>query len=471
MGTIAIGIDQGTTSTRALALGEDGDARIMGARRHRQIHPRAGWVEHAPLELLDSVRACVEAAGSAPALGLANQGESCLAWHARTGAPLSPVIVWQDARTSEAVARLKAAGAEAETIARAGLPLDPYFSASKLGWLLTHSDEVKQARREGVLRMGTTDAFFLDRLAGRFATDATTASRTSLMNLETGGWDPVLCGLFGIPMEVLPPILDTVADFGAIGATPVAASIVDQQAGLVGHGRRAPGEVKITFGTGAFVLALTGGRIVRERSRGMSPTLAWRLRGTPTYAVEGGVYDVGSAIEWAKTLGLFDDFAELDRFAQPPAIARGLTFVPALSGLACPYWDRTAAPLWIGMTAATSRADLMQALIEGVALLTADVVDAVYGGELLADSISIDGGVSRNDYFCQFLADVLGVGVRRPAFHELTAFGCAVLAAGRFDDPPPAPGAGGRLFEPTSRDGETWRALFARALDRSRTWR
>lgn len=471
MTTAAIGIDQGTTSTRALLLSEDGDVRLVSAGKHRQHYPHPGWVEHDPLELLERVRRCLDQAGPAHAIGIANQGESCLAWDANTRQPLSPVIVWQDGRTVDLIARLRAQGAEAETLARAGLPLDPYFSASKLGWLLTHSDEVARARRAGRLRLGTTDAFFLDHLTGVFATDVTTASRTSLMNLVGGAWDPVLCDLFGVPIECLPEIRDSVSDFGSIGTARVTASVVDQQAGLVGHGCRKPGDTKITFGTGAFVLAVTGDQIVRKQERGMLPTVAWRIEGATTYAVDGGVYDAGSAIEWAKSLGLFSAFDELSRFDEAPAIARGIAFVPALSGLACPHWDRSAAATWIGMTAATTPRDLSQAVLEGIALRTAEVVDAIGTGASSSEPVSVDGGVARSDYFAQFLAEVLHRPIIRPSFHELTAFGCALLAAGRFADPPPQPGADKRVFEPVSKNGRDWRERFSQAVLRSRGWR
>ncbi|SFI48785.1 glycerol kinase [Bosea sp. OK403] len=467
----AIGIDQGTTSTRALVLDEDGSLRLIKAGRHAQHYPHPNWVEHDPLELLANIRHCLNEAGAVPRIGLANQGESCLAWDARTGEPLSPVIVWQDGRTVDRIAELRADGAEAETLARAGLPLDPYFSASKLGWLLEHSQAVKAARRAGRLRLGTTDAFFLDRITGTFATDATTASRTSLMNLESGAWDPTLCELFGVPIETLPEIRETVGDFGAVGSAQICASIVDQQAGLFGHGCREPGDTKITFGTGAFVLTVTGDEIVRAPDRGMLPTVAWRHGGRATYAVDGGVYDAGSAIDWIRNLGLFAAFDELQTFDAAPAISRGVTFVPALSGLACPHWDRSAAATWIGMTAATTPRDLCQAVLEGIALRTAEVVEAIGSRVAIQDRISIDGGVAQSDYFAQFLADVLQRPVIRPAFHELTALGCAMLASGTDPEPVKAVGEHSRIFSPIDARGGEWRERFAGAVQRSRGWR
>ena len=451
-----IAIDQGTTSTRALRL-RDGEARIVHAVRHGQHHPHPGWVEHDPEELLANIRACLDAAGAAAAIGIANQGESCLAWDKLTGAALSPVIVWQDNRTAAEVEALRETGAEAETLARAGLPLDAYFSASKLAWILREIPAARTALAAGRLRLGTTDAFFLDRLAGVFATDITTASRTSLMNLATGQWDAELCRIFGVPMEALPEIRDTVGDFGRIGDVPVRASVVDQQAALYGHGCRAPGDAKITFGTGAFTLAVTGAEIVRAPEQGLLPTVAWRRGGVSTYAVDGGVYDAGAAVEWAQRLGLFESFADLDEFETPPAISRGLAFVPALSGLACPHWDRSAAALWVGLSAATTRRDLAQALLEGIALRTAEVVRAMDARVPVGGRISVDGGLTRSRYFLRFLANALVREIACPEFDELTAFGCAALAAG---GEVARPGAV-RIVAPDGTDSAPWRDRFA----------
>ena len=463
-----IGLDQGTTSTRALVLEDGAPPRIAHALRHAQSFPKPGWAEHDPLELLANLRACLAAAGPAEAIGLANQGESCLAWDAMTRQPLSPVIVWQDNRTIDQIAQLEAEGARSQTLAHAGLPLDPYFSASKLAWLLREIPEVAAARRAGRLCLGTTDAFFLHHLTGRFVTDTTTASRTSLMNLQTGAWDPVLCALFGVPGECLPEICDTVDDFGAVGGVPVRASVVDQQAALYGHGCRMLGDAKITFGTGAFALAITGDAIIRAPERGLLPTVAWRLAGQTTYAVDGGVYDAGSALDWARQLGLFAEVSELSAFAAPPAIARGLAFVPALSGLACPHWDRSAAALWIGMSAGVAKGDLVQAMLEGIALRAAEVIAAMDAEAPIRGAIRIDGGVARSDYFAQFLATVLNRSVKRMDFDELTALGCAALA--RQGDAVALPDCG-TLFFPQTDEGVGWRALFSDAVARSRGWR
>ncbi len=465
-------IDQGTTSTRLLTATAEGEFRVAHSVRHRQVYPRAGWVEHDPLELLRNVAECIEAAGEIDAIGIDNQGESCLAWDARTGAPLSPVIVWQDNRTREIIEAMRAEGLERETLARAGLPLDAYFSASKLAWIVRNLPEAGSALAAGRLRLGTTDAFFLDRLTGRFVTDAATASRTSLMNLETGTWDAELCRLFGVPVEALPPIGPCAGlVIGTAGKIPVTASIVDQQAALYGHGCRRPGDSKITFGTGAFALALTGPKIVRAPEIGLLPTVAWKTPQETVYAVDGGVYDAGSVVEWLGRLGLLGDLDELATFDAAPAIQRDLVFVPALSGLACPFWDRSAAGLWLGMSAETGRRDLCQAALEGIALCTAEVIGAMNERVPLAAVLSIDGGLSRSPYFSQFLADSVGRRVQTRSFDELTSYGCASLAALALDTELPVPAGAERLFEPEAVDRDSRSRRFAEAVSRSRNWR
>ena len=240
-----VGIDQGTTSTRALVLNTEGKLEVIHSVEHRQLYPQTGWVEHDPEELVNNIQQCVNVAGIVDAIGIDNQGESCLAWDARTKQALSPVIVWQDSRTIDEIERLRSEGLENEVLNRAGLPLDPYFSASKLGWLLKNLPAVKNALTLGTLRLGTTDAFFLDRLTGRYVTDVSTASRTSLMNLQHQQWDETLCQIFGVPLDVLPEIVPTTGDFGSMstefGETPVTASVVDQQAALYGFGCRKKG--------------------------------------------------------------------------------------------------------------------------------------------------------------------------------------------------------------------------------------
>lgn len=466
-------IDQGTTSTRALICRDDGTAEVLCSFPHAQSHPQAGWVEHDPLELVGNVAKCLSLLGGVQAVGLTNQGESCLAWDAHSKQPLSPVIVWQDNRTEPDMAALRADGAETLTMARAGLPLDAYFSASKLGWIMRHVPAAQEALRQGRLRLGTTDAFFRDHLGGGCATDVATASRTSLMDLDRCAWDEDLCRLFGVPMECLPAIGPTRGQLGALGGRPLAAALVDQQAALYGHGCRHPGDAKVTFGTGAFALAVTNGRVVAGPD-GLLPTIAWsQAEGGVARAVDGGVYNAASAMDWAVRMGFVDDLRSLGEFTRPAAISRDLVFVPALSGLACPHWDRQAGALWLGMSLDTSRADLAQSMLEGIALRTAEVLAAMNQRVPLGDSLSIDGGLSRLPYLAQFLADVTGRRVRTSGFDELTAFGCAQMAAESLGGVLPRPQAAERLFHPAinaAQAGE-WRQRFAQAISRSQQWR
>jgi len=427
-------IDQGTTSTRALVVDESGALQVVHSVEHQQIYPQSGWVEHDPEELIRNIQTCADALRDVAAIGIDNQGESCLAWDAGSKAALSPVIVWQDTRTADHIEDMKNHGHEAEILARTGLPLDPYFSASKLAWIIRHIPAAAEAYTKGTLRLGTTDAFFLDRLTDHFVTDVSTASRTSLMNLETLEWDPVLCDLFGVPLETLPKIVPTTGDFGALktkhGPIPVTASVVDQQAALYGFGCRKAGDVKITFGTGAFALMVTGEKFHRQPEQGLLPTVAWQLGDAPAvYALDGGVYTASAAINWAKSLGLFSDFSEINTFDKPTAIDSGLVFVPALSGLGCPHWDAAARSVWLGLSLDHGPKDMVQAMLEGVAFRAAQVIEAMGECAPLPKSLPIDGGMSGNAYFNQFLADVLGREIRPASVPELTGVGAAQLAA------------------------------------------
>jgi glycerol kinase len=471
-----LAIDQGTTGSKAYRLGTSGQFERVGGFDHRQIYSQAGWVEHDPLEVLDHVRKLLALAGDAVGCGIDNQGETVIAWDADSGEPVCNAIVWQDSRTLAVTDELKKSGAAAVITARTGLPVDPYFSASKLRWIIDHVPRAQDLLKSGKLRLGTSDSFFLDRLAGVYATDVTTAARTSLMNLDTGQWDPELCRLFGVPIEALAPIRPTTGDFGTIGRLPIVANVVDQQAALFGHGCRHGGQAKITFGTGAFALAVADRNVAAEAAAGMIRTVAWKIGERPlAYAIEGGIYDAASAVNWARNLGLFKDYAEIDQFMAPPAIERGLVFVPALSGLSCPYWDRNAAGLWLGMSNDTTRTDMMQALLEGVALLAAEVIAAMGRATPLQGSISIDGGLSNNRYFCNFLGRALGQPVVVAGSADLTGLGCAQLAligAGLadLDSLPPPPPARNRVTSSTPLS-EAARKRFRDAVKRCSNWR
>ncbi|WMS44713.1 FGGY family carbohydrate kinase [Acuticoccus sp. MNP-M23] len=449
-----LAIDQGTTSTRAILVAADGTARTLHAATHKQHYPGPGHVEHDPRVLLTNVRAGLDAAASVPdldAVGLANQGESCLAWNRHTGEPITPVIVWQDDRTRGDIKRLRQEGHEPQARERTGLPLDPYFSASKLGWILREIPEAARLAGSGALSLGTTDAFFRQHLTGRCETDVTTASRTGLMNLASLTWDAELCALYGVPADALPPIGPSAGPLGTVRVgsrdKPLAASLVDQQAALYGHGCTNPGDAKITCGTGAFMLCVTGSE-PPAGSKGALPTVLWQRAGqAPRYGLDGAVYSAAAAVNWAQGLGLFKSFDEIERFDAPPAIGRGLAFVPALSGLACPRWDRSARGAFLGLSLDTTPRDMMQAVLEGIALRLAEVAAAIDAEQTLADTLPLDGGLSVNPYFTRFLADCTGRTLRIADIPDVTAIGTARLAAEAVSVRCAVPG-NGRLVHP-----------------------
>jgi len=469
-----LAIDQSTSSTSAFRVDHSGSGRILKILKHQQFYPAAGWVEHDPDELIQNILNCIEECDDIDAIGFDNQGESCLAWDADSKQAISPVIVWQDNRTSTTIERLKKENLEAIVLERAGLPLDSYFSATKMAWILNHIPEANQLLQKGKLRLGTTDAFFLDRLTGHFVTDISTASRTSLMNLKTGQWDDELCRIFGVPKEALPRIVATTGHFGTIHSQgreiPVTASIVDQQAALYGHCCENRGDTKITFGTGAFALMVTGNSPHQAPELGLLPTVAWQFENhKPVYALDGGVYSAGAAINWAQSLGLFEKYTQIQQFEKSSAIEKELVFVPALSGLGCPYWDRTAAGLWIGLSLDTQPIDLMQSILEGIVFRAAEVIDTMDSIISIESDISIDGGVSENPYFCQFLADVLQRQITVKASADLTALGVARLAAANLPNQPFKAVPGKRYTPKINRRADLEK--FQQAVQRSTQWR
>jgi glycerol kinase len=475
-----LAVDQGTTATKTYTLDTDGQFTFCNSVEHRQIYPRPGWVEHDPETLFSNVADSIDAIGDMDAIGIDNQGETVIAWDCQSGLPIYNAIVWQDQRTTDFIEELKATGAEEITLKLAGLPLDPYFSASKLRWILKNVSEAQTLLKKNRLRFGTSESFFIYRLTGEYATDVTTASRTSLMNLKTCAWDPDLCNLFEIPIGILPEIRPTTAHFGFVKSNgkdvPISASVVDQQAALMGHACYAAGQTKATFGTGVFALANVGTTIQSDHESGILSTIAWQFSDEkPVYAVDAGVYNAGSALNWLRSIGLFNHFHEIDHFENPPAASRGLVFVPALSGLACPFWDRTAAGLWLGISLETTKEDLCQAVLEGIALRTAQLLAAI---DRLTNSrrrLSVDGGLTHNSYFCQFLANVTQNEIVIPASPDITTYGTgcfALIGSGlvkRLSDLPPAekPKA---ILSPRQ-DMSHLKQRFGEAVMRSRNWR
>ena len=476
-------VDQGTTSTKALIVADDGSRADVGGARHEQILPQAGWVEHDAGELLANVRMLIDGAASqgVDGIALANQGETVVAWDRLTGRPLANAIVWQDQRTEPDVALLEAGGKASAVKAASGLPLDSYFSASKLKWLLDNAEGAKDLARKGRLGLGTSDAYFIERLTGRYATDVTTASRTSLMHLDSCCWDASLCEIFGVPVEMLPEIVADEEPFGTVatpaGPKPLVTSVVDQIAALYGHGCRRPGEGKVTIGTGAFALMLTGFERPSDLKGGSLPTAAWQTRFGRSYAADGGVYTAAAAIEWLIRIGLVGGAEELADLSDVAAASRDLFFVPALSGLACPHWDRRAAGLFIGIDTATERQDIVKATVEGVAFRVAEVIETLGFGENAEEPIPIDGGLSRSSYFLQFLADVISRPVALPSDTELTAVGAAGLAlavssgADLYDFAPPRQTAQVVMPKIPPAEAKAWRSRFSEARLRAEGWR
>jgi glycerol kinase len=433
--TRLLGIDEGTSAVKAVLY--DADLRQLAeARREKALsHPKPGWVEQDPEEVLAAVVGAVadvlrEAPGEITACGLDHQGESVLAWDAESGRALTPIVTWQDKRSQSVLDRLQAEGRGDEVRRRSGMPLDPYFSAGKLAWLLEQDSSVRKALDEGTLRLGTVDSFLCDRLGAAFATDPSTASRTQL---GAPGWDPVLLEIFGVPADVLPAIADTAGDLGVLRhqswpvELPLRARCVDQQAALAGAGCVRPGLVKATYGTGVFVLAHAGTERP-EPGGGLVPTIAWRVGGRVEWAIDGGVFTAGALLEWlSRDLGLADDPAALAAAAASVPDAGGVRVLPALSGVGAPWWKPEARAVISGLTAGTRPAHLARAALEAIAWRVADVV-SVIRETVPVDVLRVDGGLTRDPTLLQLQADVAGVTVQRGAV-DATAAGAAALAA------------------------------------------
>jgi len=442
---LVLAIDQGTTGSRALVIDRAG--RILGAayREFRQYFPEPGQVEHDAEEIWASVREtmaeALEAAGKPTeqlaAIGITNQRETTVVWDRISGRSLAPAIVWQDRRTSGRCAELKRLGHEEEVRARTGLVLDPYFSGTKLEWLLNRNPEWRDRAAAGDLAFGTIDSWLIFRLTGGrvHATDHTNASRTLLYSLDSGDWDPWLCDLFGVPAAMLPHVRASAGDFGVtdpevFGAEiPIAGVAGDQQAALYGQGGWERGEAKNTYGTGAFLLLHTG----RDRGPdvpGVLTTAACDRRGGRAFAYEGAVLVAGAAIQWLRDgLGILEDAAESQLMARSVESSGGVVFVPALTGLGTPWWEPEVRGTIVGLSRGARREHLVRAALESMAYSTLDVLRAMAADPSLdLKSLRADGGASANDWLMQFQADVLGVPVRRPSATELTAIGAAGLA-------------------------------------------
>jgi glycerol kinase len=438
-----LAIDQGTTSTRAILFDSDARPVRVAQRELQQHYPARGWVEHDPEQIWADTVAVVREALSAvepervAGIGITNQRETVVLWDRATGEPLHRAIVWQDRRTAEECSRLSDGGAEEPVREKTGLLLDPYFSATKIAWLLDNVPSARVRAERGELACGTVDCFLLWRLtnAAVHATDATNAARTSLFDIRKGCWDEELCRLFRVPPTLLPEVHDNSRIFGLTAPglfetqLPIGGMAGDQQAALFGQACFTPGMTKSTYGTGCFMLVNTGCETVRSQHR-LLTTPAYRLGGKTTYALEGSIFVAGAAVKWLRDgLGVIADSAETDSMATSVPDSHGVYMVPAFVGLGAPYWDPNARASIFGLTLDATGAHLARAALEAVAYQTLDLVEATArDGAAQPGTIRIDGGMAANTWLCQFLADILRTPIERPQNLETTALGAAFLA-------------------------------------------
>ena len=445
LGPHLLAIDQGTSSTRAIVFDAAGAPVATAQQELTQHYPQPGWVEHDPEEIWQStltvcrqvLAQCAADACDVAALGITNQRETTVLWDRETGKPLHNAIVWQDRRTADACRDIAEQGHAPLIAERTGLVPDPYFSASKLAWLLDTVDGARDRAKSGALAFGTIDSFLLWRLTGDavHATDATNASRTMLFDIHRQVWDDDLLALWRIPAAVLPEVRDSAGDFGDTAPglfeqpLPIRGIAGDQQAAAIGQACFEPGMVKSTYGTGCFVLLNTGARPVASTNQ-LLTTVAYRLDGRPAYALEGSIFVAGAAVQWLRDeLKIIDTAGDTEALAQGLGSNRGVYMVPAFTGLGAPYWDPDARGALFGLTRDTGVAEIARAALEAVAYQTHDLLEAMAKDHGQATrTLRVDGGMAANDWLIQFLADILALRVDRPAVTETTALGAAFLA-------------------------------------------
>lgn len=475
-------LDQGTTSSRALVFDAAGQICALEQEEFPQHFPKSGWVEHDPDDIWQTTlatartalgRAEAGSAASVACIGITNQRETTLVWDTETGQTISNAIVWQDRRTADICAELRAKGLEEEINRRTGLTLDPYFSGTKLIWLLRHSEKARELAGKGRLAFGTVDSYLVHRLTGGrlHVTDETNASRTLLYNIVNGEWDPEILAWFGLEGVQLPEVRPSSAVFGQTDADifgrqiPIMGIAGDQQAAAFGQACWKPGMVKSTYGTGCFLIANTGSQLLQSRNRLLS-TVACRAGSEPEYALEGSIFVAGAVSQWLRDqMGIVGAAPETEALASSVASTDGVYMVPAFTGLGAPHWDAEARGAIYGLTRATDKAVLTRAALESVAYQTLDLTNALKADGFEAERIRVDGGMVANSWFVQFLADILDVAVDRPSIIESTARGAAFLAglqAGIFSniDQLESLWAAERSFEPRM-DDVTRQALVA----------
>ncbi|MSR44939.1 MAG: glycerol kinase [Phycisphaerales bacterium] len=449
--SLILALDQGTSSSRSAIVNREGQLTAVSQREFRQHFPQPGWVEHDAREIwkaqFETAQHALASGGvraqDIAAIGITNQRETIVVWDRATGEPIHNALVWQDRRTAESLAQMRKLGVEGEITAKTGLLLDPYFSASKLEWILDNVKGAREGAERGQLAAGTIDSWLIWNLTGGrvHVTDVSNASRTMLMDLRTLAWDPWLLKLFNIPGAILPMIIDSSGvcgetDPGHFGhAIPIAGVAGDQQCALFGQSCVRPGMSKTTFGTGCFLLANTGTDILRSRSR-LLTTVAWRIKGSPAiYALEGSVFMGGASVQWLRDgLGIIRSASEVNELAARVADSGGVVMVPAFTGLGAPHWDASARGAILGLTRGTTAAHIARATLEGVAMQVVDVIEAMNadmptgGSGQGASVMRVDGGACASNLLMQLQADLLGMRVERPAVVESTALGAAFLA-------------------------------------------
>ena len=441
---LILSIDQGTTSSRAILFETNGHPAFTAQREFRQIFPHSGWVEHDPEEIWSTtLTVCREAVDwsrksgrAVAAIGITNQRETTVVWDRESGKPVYNAIVWQDRRTADFCAGLREAGHEPAFQSSTGLLLDPYFSGTKIRWILDNAPGARELAEAGRLAFGTTDSFLIWRLTeGRVhATDATNASRTLLFDIHRQRWDPELLSRLEVPESLLPEVKDSAADYGTTSASiigaavPIAGVAGDQQAATIGQACFEPGMIKSTYGTGCFAVLNTGSKVVASNHKLLS-TVAYRLGGEATYALEGSIFVAGAAVQWLRDgLGVIGSAGETEGLAAGLEDNQGVYLVPAFTGLGAPYWDPHARGALFGITRDTGVDALVRATLESVAYQTHDLVQAMAADGVELDALRVDGGMVANDWLLQFLADIIAVDVERPQVIETTALGAAYLA-------------------------------------------
>ena len=449
MGKYLLAIDQGTSSTRSVLYDDKGRFIDSSQLEFKQYFPKEGWVEHNPEEIWESVLSTLGSlvkrnslvSKDIASIGITNQRETTIVWDKKDGKPIYNAIVWQDRRTADFCSELND---QTEMVnSRTGLTMDPYFSSTKVNWILNHVKGARKRALAGELLFGTVDSYLIWKLSGgkSHKTDVTNASRTMLFNIEEQKWDEDLLNLFEIPRSMLPAVCDNVFDFGTTsvlgGEVSIGGVAGDQQAALIGQCCVKPGEVKSTYGTGCFLILNTGAERLHSQSK-LLTTVAYRVNGKITYALEGSIFVAGSAIQWLRDeMEFFSDASDTEKLAMQATEESNVLVIPALTGLGAPYWDASARGAIFGLTRDSTKADIVRATLESVVFLTKDLLEAMSKDNASFNSLKIDGGMVANSWFCQKLSNMLGVEVERPKIIETTSLGAAFLAgisAGLFDD-------------------------------------